>query len=64
MCNFVSCCVIFLGLGGHDCRSPRKLLDEARMKQGSNSLIFVLGVPGFLVRARLLCQDARWEQMW
>ena len=39
MCNFVSVCFIFLGLGGHDCRSPRKP-HEARMQQRSNSLIF------------------------
>ena len=57
---FVSFCSIFLGLGGHDCRSPRKPLDEAQMQQRSNSLIFVFVPAGlFSYGICTLSQHAR-----
>ncbi len=36
MCHVVSFFSIFLGLGGHDCRSAGKPLDEPQMQSCSN----------------------------
>ena len=52
--NFV---FLFLGVGGHDCRFPRKPLDEAHMHQHSNrAWNLFLCLPGiFVFRAHGLC---------
>ena len=57
--NFV---FFFLGVGGHDCRFPRKPLDEAHMHQHSNRAwnlflclpgIFVLGHMDYVSRCKI-----------